>query len=242
VNLPYFAGMPLGLTLSDFQAVLFDVDGTLVDSLEMIVRGLGDTYERFAGLRPERETILNQIGKPLTAQVGIFFDEIPSEDVVAEMSAYAIERFDHLEELVVDFPAAVRMLEMCHRAGRRTALVTSKSDVELHGFLKRFSGADFVDATVCASDVANPKPDPESARRACEILGVDPSKAVMIGDSIYDLRCAKEAGLTAVAVAYGAGRREALLAENPDLLFDTPEELLAWAEAAFLETSCPARS
>lgn len=231
--------MPQGLTLSEYQAVLFDIDGTLIDSLEMIVRGLGDTYERFAGRRPDREDLLGQIGRPIAAQVGDYFDSEPTPSLVSEMSAYAIERFEHHEEHERLFPAAIEVLRLCHRQGLRTALVTSKSDVELCGFMKRFEGADAVDATVCATDVQQPKPNPESALRACEILGVDPQRAVMIGDSVYDLRCAKEAGLKAIAVAYGAGRREVLVAERPDLLFDTPEELLAWAENAFLTYHAP---
>lgn len=234
--------IPRRLALTDFQAVLFDVDGTLIDSLEMIVRGLGDTHERFANMRPSREVILRQIGKPLTAQFGLCFDEEPSPQAIAEMSAYAISRFEHHEAHERLFPAAVRMLQLCHRQGLKTALVTSKTDVELSAFMRRFEGASAVDATVCASDVLRPKPDPESALRACEILGVEPSRAMMIGDSIYDLRCAQQAGLASVAVAYGAGLRDALLAEEPDLLFETPEELLAWADTAFLETPCPARS
>jgi phosphoglycolate phosphatase-like HAD superfamily hydrolase len=64
----------------------------------------------------------------------------------------------------------------------------------------------------------------------------------MIGDSIYDMRCARGAGVACIAAAYGAARRETLLAEDPDMLVDTPEELLAWAESAFLQTPCPERS
>ncbi|AIE87081.1 HAD family hydrolase [Fimbriimonas ginsengisoli] len=234
--------MPHGRLLFDFDAVLFDVDGTLVDSLEMIVRGLGDTFERFAGVRPPPETILRQIGKPLTDQVGLFLSYEPTDEQVLEMSAYAIERFTVHEELERLFQPAVDCLRLLHRQGVRTALVTSKSTVELNAFLTRFEGAPYVDATVCASDVHQPKPHPESALRACEILGVRPERAAMIGDSIYDLRCARQAGLTAVAVAYGAGLRYELLNEQPDLLIETPEALLAWTETAFLQTPCRERS
>jgi pyrophosphatase PpaX len=234
--------MPQGLSLFDFDAVLFDVDGTLVDSLEMIVRGLRDTYERFAGVRPSTDEILLQIGKPLSDQVRLHLGSEPTPQQISEMSEFAIGRFSLYEEHESLFRPAVDCLRLLHRQGVRTALVTSKSDVELCGFLNRFEGARYVDATICASDVHRPKPHPESALKACEILGVRPERAAMVGDSVYDLRCAKQAGLTAVAVAYGAGRREDLLREQPDLLLDTPEELLAWAETAFLQTPCRERS
>lgn len=234
--------MPVGLSLSRFDAVLFDVDGTLVDSMEMIVRGLGDTYERYAGLRPGRDEILSEIGMPLTAQVRRYIEDEPSPEAVAEMTTFAISRFEAHEEHESVFPAAVQALRLCHRQGMHTALVTSKSAIELSGFLRRFEGAPFVQATVCATDVQNPKPHPESALRACRLLQVDPSRAVMIGDSVYDIRCAKQAGVTAVAVSYGSGRREALLAEEPALMLDAPEDLLAWTESAFLQTPCHERS
>jgi len=234
--------MPRGLSLSQFDAVLFDVDGTLVDSLEMIVRGLGDAFERYAQVRPSDEEILRHIGRPLTAQLGFFTKEEPTPQEIGEMTSFAIRRFEEYEEHERLFPAAVETLRLCHRQGLGTALVTSKTTPELEGFMRRFEAADSVKITVCASDVISPKPHPESALRACELLGVPPSRAVMIGDSIYDIRCAKDAGVASVGVAYGAGLRDDLRKEQPDLLLDKPEELLAWAQSAFLETTCRERS
>ncbi|MGV3618334.1 MAG: HAD family hydrolase [Fimbriimonas sp.] len=233
--------MPHGLTLASFDAVLFDVDGTLVDSLDMIVLGIGDTYERFSGMRPHAADLLRTIGKPLPAQFGLF-GHAWSEAELAEMTAFAIQRFRVHEERERMFAPAIQTLRMASDRGLRTALVTSKTTPELDDFMTRFPGAPWVDVTVCASDVERPKPDPQSAARACERLGVQPHRAVMIGDSVYDLRCARGAGVACVAVAYGAGQREALAAEAPDLLLDTPEALLAWAESAFLQPSCRERS
>lgn len=232
--------MPHGLPLSDFEAVLFDVDGTLVDSLDMIVLGLGDTYERFTGDRPRPEDLLRSIGRPLHAQFNLFGHEWPREQL-EELVAFTIERFRVHEAREHLFEPAVRALRTVHDGGLKVALVTSKTAVELEAFMKRFPGAPWVHATVCASDVERPKPDPQSAKLACQLLGVAPERAVMIGDSVFDLRCARGAGLAAVAVNYGAGRPDVLAAEKPDRIFDTPDNLLQWVESAFLEASCPAR-
>ncbi len=158
------------------------------------------------------------------------------------MTSYAISRFQTHKEHERVFPAALQTLAFCKARGQGTALVTSKNGTELELFLRNFPGAPHVDATVCASDVALPKPDPESARLACDRLGVASSSAVMVGDSIYDIRCARGAGVASVAVAYGASDRVTLLAERPDLLFEAPEALLEWATTSFLQTPCPARS
>lgn len=226
----------------DFDAVLFDVDGTLVDSLEVIVQGLGDTYEKFASIRPPRAEILGNIGTPLHRQVLLYQAVEPSPTKITEMIEFAIGRFDAYEDMEKLFEPAVEMLRLCNQKQIKTALVTSKSAVELGSFMERFPGSLFVNEAVCASDVKHPKPHPESALLACRKLGVDPSRSAMIGDSVFDLQCARQAGLTSVAVTYGAGRREALLQESPDVVFDTPEALLQWAENAFLESPCPERS
>ena len=154
------------------------------------------------------------------------------ESLVAAMVDDSIVRMESYVHLERAFDAAVETLALVRARGLRSALVTSKSAAEIVPFLERFSGADHVETVVCASDVSSPKPDPESARLACARLGVEPHQAAMIGDSVYDVRCAQGAGVLAVAVAYGAGDREALAAESPDLLFDTPEALLRWAHTA----------
>ena len=239
--------MPQGFLPDPIDAALFDVDGTLIDSLGVIVNGLGDTVERYCGYLPEREVLLSLIGIPLESQMRMYALSSGSgarfdDDRIQEMCAFAVKRFDDLAHEEVAFEAAIDALMTFHDAGVKTALVTSKSAVELSAFLSRFRATHAIDTTVCASDVRHPKPAPESAILACARLGVDPSRAVMIGDSIYDLRCARDAGVRAIAVTYGAAAREVLLAEEPNLFFDTPEDLLRWVRTTVSSRPCPARS
>lgn len=233
--------MPQGPSLNAFKAVLFDVDGTLVDSMGVFVNGLGDAYERYLGQRPSRETLLSLCGIPLRRQLQMFQDEPPSPDKLEEMVAYAIDRYGVHEDLERTFSESVESLRVCHRAGFRTALVTSKNSLELSRFLRRFVAADAIHASVCASDVHQPKPHPESALLACSRLGVEPREAVMIGDSIFDIQCARDAGVTPVAVGFGASDRSTLLAESPAAYFETPADLLDWVSCSLLETSCQER-
>lgn len=233
--------MPEGLALRCFKAALFDVDGTLVDSLPALVGGLGDTFERFAGQRPSDDDIRALIGLPLRTQLRMMGLPEPEPAQLQTMVDFAIDRFEANKHLERPIEGAIATLRLCRRLGIRTALVTSKNERELAGFLPRFAAADAVDTTVSASDVAHPKPDPESARLACARLGVAPEEALMIGDSIYDLRCARDAGVTPIAVAFGAAPRSALEAERPAALFETPEALLQWAESTALVTPCPER-
>ena len=230
--------MATGLTLSNFKAVLFDVDGTLVDSLDALVLGLGDTYERFNGSRPTDAELRAIIGRPLRVQLGMFTDQPLTPEREAEMTAYTLERFEANKHMEREFGPAIDALERCHRSGLSTALVTSKNSIELSLFMERFRGAPYCTATVSASDVANPKPDPEAARLACERLAVRTEEAVMIGDSIFDMRCGRKAGCATIAVLYGSGRKEDLLAEAPDAIMETPDDLLQWIEEG-LSIPCP---
>src|SRR5579862_6139148 len=214
--------MPPRPLLSDYRAVLFDVDGTLVDSLETIVLGLGDTIESFCGTRPCRTELTGIIGLPLRKQMAMYASD-PAH--VEAMVAHAIQAMEAHADLERPYEPAIECLRLCHAQGLKTALVTSKSVQELASFMKRFSGAPSIDATVCSSDVVNPKPDPESVLLACKRLGVTPAQSVLIGDSVFDLLSGRSAGAACIAVAYGAGQRNALLEEEPDLLFSTPEEL-----------------
>jgi pyrophosphatase PpaX len=238
-KMPYFVEMPPRPPLSQFRAALFDVDGTLVDSLGYVVIAIAEAIHSFTGKQIPKAEIRALVGMPLARQMS-FYALDPGD--IEPMVRDSIQRMaaNATEERV--FEGAVQTLAICRRVGIKTALVTSKNADELKIFLQRFTQADSVDVTVCASDVLRPKPDPESALLACERLGVEPGESVFIGDSIYDMRCAKDAGMTCVAVAYGAGDRALLEAEMPDVLFDTPEELFAWGQEAILQTSCREKS
>ncbi|HJP82557.1 MAG TPA: HAD-IA family hydrolase [Fimbriimonadaceae bacterium] len=233
--------MPQGLSLSHYKAALFDVDGTLVDSLEVFVRGLTDTYRHYLGFSPERDELLTLCGIPLHQQMQMFQETPPPPNRVVEMVNFAIDRYHVHQNEELIFAEAVEALRLCRQAGLKTALVTSKNTRELEHFLDRFSAADFVQCTVCASDVTHPKPHPESAILACQRLHVSPEDAVMIGDSIFDLQCAKRAGVTPIAVGYGASKSAALFAESPAAFFATPSDLLEWVRSTLPITSCQER-
>jgi pyrophosphatase PpaX len=228
--------MPHRPSVVDFQAVLFDVDGTLIDSLFFIAQGLGDAIDRFAGFRPEGSELKSLIGLPLMNQMALYAKDPRDID---EMAQFAMDRMRFHATQEQHFEGAVECLRLCHEHGIKTALVTSKNGAEFAEFFPNFSYRSYVDAAVCASDVSHPKPSPESAYLACERLGVTPNRCAFVGDSIYDMRCGRSAGMTCIAVAYGAGSRDLLEAEEPDMLFETPEALLEWATQSFTLTSCP---
>ena len=207
------------------EAVLFDIDGTLVDSVEMVVAGLADMYERYSGRRPEDAEVRALMGMPLRDQARRLPGGDPSPETVAEMTDYAISRYAAHEALESAFAPAMAALHDLLDAGVPVGLVTSKNARELSDFRLRFPALDAVSVAVCADDVARPKPSPEPTLLAARRLGVASSACAFIGDSRFDLDSGREAGVFTVGVLYGSGTRAELASREPDLLLGTPEEL-----------------
>jgi HAD superfamily hydrolase (TIGR01509 family) len=212
------------------RAILFDVDGTLVNGLSMIVAGLGDAFEKYGSHRPTESEILALIGIPLTEQMHRFGCNPKDEAEKEEMIQFTIDRYQVHADMESEYSEAVEALKLASTSLIKIALVTSRNSRELENLKTSFSAWDLVHTAVCASNVNKPKPHPESALLALSHLGRTHEESVFIGDSIFDLRCAKSAGIRCGAVLYGAGRKEDLLAEAPDFIFTTPLDLLEWVQ------------
>lgn len=219
--------MPNGVSQEPIEAVLFDVDGTLVDSVGGLVLGLSDTFAHYGNPRTHEE-IRALIGVPLVHQMKLAIGDAATESQIQAGIDFTIERYAFHQAGTVMFEESIEALRLLSGSGLRIALVTSKNAAEMNAFWPKFPARDSVDAVVCASDVEHPKPHPESAFEACRRLQADPSRTMMVGDSIYDIRCAKAAGVAAIAVSYGSTDARTLLREHPDGLFESPSALLAW--------------
>jgi HAD superfamily hydrolase (TIGR01549 family) len=217
------------------QAILFDVDGTLVNSLQQCIRGLSDMYANYADRIPSDEEIQALMGVPLKKQARLFTSRELSEEEVQERINYALERYKLYQDRVEEYAPAIDALIKANKAGIKTALVTSKNQREIEEFIVHFRGAEWVDVIICADDVEHPKPNPQSAVLAMKKLNVAPENTAMIGDSIFDLQCARDAKVTSVAVTYGAGQELDLLAQSPDLVLSSPDEVLMWVQEQLRE-------
>ena len=211
-------------------AILFDIDGTLVNGLSMIVAGLGDAFEKYGSHRPSDSEILSLIGIPLAEQMNRFGCNPKDEAEKEAMIQFTIERYQVHAHLETQYTEAIQALKLASTSNIKIALVTSRNAQELSNLNDSFSAWEYVHTAVCASDVNKPKPHPESALLALSKLNGTKEDAVFIGDSIFDLKCAKSAGIRCGAALYGAGRKEDLLAEAPDLIFTTPLDLLEWVQ------------
>jgi pyrophosphatase PpaX len=198
-------------------AALFDFDGTLVDTTEMIHQSMRHATISVLGRDDiPRETLLANVGQPLPRQMEL----IEAEKAELLLEAYRSHHEEHHDALIGEFPGVEKSLSRLRSAGILVAVVTSKRRTSVEMALKNFPGLrDVVDRFVTLEDTTQHKPNPEPLLRGLELLGGIPKEsAAYIGDSPFDVQAAKAAGLTSVAVSWGAFSEDRLREAEPDYL------------------------
>ena len=205
--------------------VLFDLDGTLIDSGAIIVASMRHAAETVLGRAIPDEQLKAAVGGPgLVAQMRAL-DEGRVDELV---EAYRI----HNEPLHAELEPCAGIedaLRTLAREGRRLGIVTAKRRVTVQLAFEVIAGLeDFFEVVVGADDTERHKPHPDPILAALDRLGARADEAAYVGDSPFDVAAAKAAGVTAVAVAWGGIHPpERLAQEEPDALVHTAEELLA---------------
>lgn len=204
--------------------VLFDLDGTLIDSIDLIVESYLHTFRTHRLPMLSREELIEGIGTPLVAVFGRMTDDpLVIEEWIATYRGYNLS---HHDAMVRPFPGAVEMVRRVQAAGRRLGLVTSKNNSGARRGLA-LAGLDGVmEVIVGADDVTRHKPHPEPVLRALEHLGAAAHEAVYIGDSHHDVASGRAAGVRTVAVSWGPMDRDRLTASGADVVCATPDEVL----------------
>lgn len=208
----------------DMKTYLFDLDGTLLDSIELILKSFHHTA-RVHG-RPERSDAhwLAGIGTPLRVQLSEMASS--DEELDALLETYREYNLEHHDAMAKPYPGIIEVVRTLHRKEAKLALVTSKlSRGATRGLRLLGLEAEFL-VRVCADDVVQGKPHPEPVLKALSALDALPSDAILIGDSDHDIQAGRRAGVETAAVSWGPFAREALEAAGPSHWIERPEELL----------------
>ncbi len=204
--------------------VLFDLDGTLIDSIDLIVESYQHTFRTHGLPDVSRDEIIDGIGTPLVTVFGrLTQDQVTIDSWIATYRAFNLA---HHDTMVRPFPGAVEMVRRAQNAGRRLGLVTSKNNSGARRGLSLVGLDGVMEVIVGADDVTRHKPDPEPVRRALEQLGTPARDAVYIGDSHHDVASGKAAGVRTVAVCWGPIGADRLAAAGADFVCATPAEVL----------------
>jgi pyrophosphatase PpaX len=205
-------------------AVLFDLDGTLVDTVPFILEAVRQAFDGYGTCPTDAEWIAG-IGTPLRAQLASFARR--PEDVEGLFDRYRSYWITHHDERTRPFPGAVETVAALAAAGHPHGVVTAKIEQGAHRTLRHTGLLPHVGAVIGADSCANAKPHPEPVLLALARLGAAPAEALLVGDSPHDIAAAKAAGARAVAALWGACGRDVLAAAGADHFLDDVGEVPA---------------
>ena len=205
------------------KACLFDLDGTLVDSMELILASFRETALHFKGETPPDSVLIAGIGTPLKEQLSTLASGPAECEAMREFFAeYYIRNHD---AHVSSFQGVADQLKILQDAGQKLAIVTSKNDVGAHRALKHCQLTSYFDTIITIDSTTEHKPNPAPVLKALGDLGVSAANAFFAGDSTHDIEAGNAAGCFTVAVEWTAFDREKLAACNPTLWIKDVSEI-----------------
>lgn len=209
----------------EIKAVLFDLDGTIVDTNELIIQSF---FHALKGIVPEgfgREHIIPHMGKTLLDQMRQFSGREEVEDLIHAYREYNLLKHD---EMVSLFPGVAETVPVLKANGVKLGVVTTKMRPTTERALRMFGLYGQMDAIVTLDDVEHAKPHPEPILKATAEIGVEPAHAIMVGDSPVDIEAAKRAGAMPVGVAWSLKGAAVLQEAGAEHILYDMKQLLNW--------------
>ncbi len=223
------------------KAIIFDIDGTLVDSVDLHARAWQETFRHF-GREVEFERVRHQIGKGGDQLMPVFFSKTELERFGEEMEKFRGEMFkrEYLPQ-VRAFPQVRELFERIKADGKRIALASSAKKDELKVYKELARITDLVEEETSADDAEKSKPHPDIFEAALAALGdLDANEAIVIGDTPYDAEAAGKINLRTIGVLCGGFPETELRAAGCAHIYRDPADLLARYDASPLAQSSSA--
>nr|WP_010252306.1 HAD-IA family hydrolase [Acetivibrio cellulolyticus] len=209
-----------------YKYILFDFDGTLIDTNELITLTLNETSLKYLHHSLSTDKLNSILGKPLEEQMKC----LSSEHWPSMVEYYKEFYRSHQKALTKEFPQIDIMLQKLKDLGCKNAIVSAKGiSGILHG-LEHFDYKKYIDYIVSAYDVQNNKPHPEPALKALAHFRAEKKEVLLVGDSPYDILCGKNAGIKTVLVNWTIFPKSQFINFEPDYVINTPLDLLKIVE------------
>ena len=210
--------------MKKIKAVLFDFDGTLMNTNEIILGSWHHTYDVAGVPAPSDAKIASTFGEPLFETMK---KEFPDRDPHEMVEIYRSYQRSIFKGKVFMFPGVDKLVADLKEAGYLVAIVTSRLWTSTTPAVYDFPIADQFDVLISAVDTTVHKPDPTCLLLACEKLGITPEEGIYIGDSRFDVHCSKNAGMKSVIVDWTICLPEEMRVGlyEPDYVIEKPEEL-----------------
>ena len=201
--------------MTDFQAILFDGDGTLIDTEDIILASMRHTINELHSMGATDEALMAGVGTPLPDQMMVFAqgDQELADQLVREYRSHN----DSIHDAAIHaFPDTREALELLREAGFRMGVVTSKRHEMAARGLELSGIAEFFEVLVAPDDYPEHKPAPGPILHACQLMDVNPAASMYVGDSPFDIQAGNAAGCITVAALWGMFPADVLAAEHPD--------------------------
>lgn len=209
------------------KAIFFDLDGTLVDTIPLIVASHRHTFEKCLGWIPDEQTILSTIGVPLEKT----FEEYGKNRAGEMLEEYLEWSIPRMTDMVEIFPGVVETLTELKSRGFLLGIVTSRRRAGVDVLMEQYDLERYFSVCVSANDPKRPKPYPEPLYLAMRHAGLsEPSRVLYVGDSVHDLHCANNAGTLSCIVGWTAMDKEELRDLDPTFWIDRMDDLLEHVE------------
>lgn len=230
----------MSATESAPYAVLFDLDGTLIDTVELIVRSAQFAFADRAGPRPTEAEWISGLGTPLVTQFREWATD--EEEVTRLVARYREFQMAHHDSLTRPYDGMRAALDALRAQGHTVAIVTSKLNALARRGLTCTGIDDHFTCIIGCDDCTRHKPDPEPVLLALDRLGVPAERAAFVGDSPFDMAAGNAAGVYSVGALWGPFARQQLEAAPggvrafADKPRDVPGVIAQWVHAATVET------
>lgn len=213
------------------SAILFDLDGTLIDTIELILSSARYAFQGWHRGMPTDAEWVQGIGTPLVQQLRLYAaDDVELATLLERYRHHQREHHDRLTRCYADVPEVVEALA---KVGYRLAIVTSKATPIARQSLAHVGLDAYFQTVVGYEDTTRHKPNPEPVLEALTRLGVPADDAVFVGDSPHDIHAGRAAGVATIAALWGAFDRETLAAAGPDHLIECASDLPGVLDRAY---------
>jgi len=206
--------------------ILFDLDGTLLDTNELIIQSFQYTYQRHLNKHVSKEDIIKNFGEILK----ITLDRELGKDGEEGIKTYRNFQIGKFEKLIEIHKGVKEGVVELHRQGYKLGVVTSRLNESALRGLNHFGLKDYFESIIGADDTDLHKPDPTPAFLALKQMGGKPEETILVGDSPYDILCGKNAGIISVVVGWSALPMDVILKYDPDYVVDSMEDLIKLLE------------
>lgn len=224
-----------------WRVILFDFDGTLVNTTPLILRSFHATWQKVFGFTMDDADYIKTFGTLLHSALKGLTEQCLADGrlcAVEDLPAFVNEKADELlrtyrefnsewhDQIIEPFAGIDDALQELRGRGYKLGIVSSKLRVGVERGLNLFAMMEWFDVIISADDVENHKPHPEPLLKALERFDARPQEAIYVGDSIHDIAAGRAAQMTTAAAAWGPFPRKDLEEREPDYLLDHPHELL----------------